>query len=137
MFTNFGLWTMIWFLTMKKNVTIIAEIATTFTGKFYLGLGIRPKLLGSYPYDWDASRTNTYCPSRSTDVRFYRNTAKQAASAKIMLSWLPQATHLPIATGAVFSFWTWLCLAALTYPLIGAGALESFTYHIFKNFFDQ
>ena len=30
-------WTMIWFLTMRRSVTTISEIATTFTGMFYLG----------------------------------------------------------------------------------------------------
>ena len=30
-------WAMIWFLTMRRSVSTISEIATTFTGMFYLG----------------------------------------------------------------------------------------------------
>jgi len=34
---TFATWAMLWFLTMRRKVTTISEIATTFTGMFYLG----------------------------------------------------------------------------------------------------
>jgi CDP-diglyceride synthetase len=101
----FGLWSMVWFLTMRRTVTTIPEIATTFTGMFYLG----------------------YVPSFWVRIRLLDAVAREptqlAPLAAPVLDWvatvfgtrLPlkvtRAIHLPITTGAVFIFWTWLCLA--------------------------
>jgi CDP-diglyceride synthetase len=101
----FGLWSMVWFLTMKRSVTTIPEIATTFTGMFYLG----------------------YVPSFWVRIRLLDSVAREptqlAPLAAPVLDWIAtvfgtrlpvkvtQAIHLPITTGAVFIFWTWLCLA--------------------------
>jgi CDP-diglyceride synthetase len=101
----FGLWSMVWFLTVKRSVTTIPEIATTFTGMFYLGyvpsFWVRIRLIDSVVreptqlapimapiLDWIATVSGTRLPLKVT-----------------------QAVHLPITTGAVFIFWTWLCLA--------------------------
>jgi phosphatidate cytidylyltransferase len=100
----FGLYTMIWFLTMKRTVTKIPEIATTFTGMFYLGyvpsFWVRIRLLG-------AGREPTRLASLAGPLlRMLENRAESS-----LPDWIPRAVHLPITTGAVFIFWTWLCLA--------------------------
>jgi CDP-diglyceride synthetase len=99
----FGLWAMIWFLTMRRQVTTIPEIATTFTGMFYLGyvpsFWVRIRLLG-------AGRE----PTRLAPiVGPWLERLGQTSNA--LPGFIPQAVHLPITTGAVFIFWTWLCLA--------------------------
>lgn len=99
----FGLYAMVWFLTMRQSVATIPEIATTFTGMFYLGyvpsFWVRIRLLG-------ASREPTrLAPLLSPIVNFIQGKATQ------LPNWIPQAVHLPITTGAVFIFWSWLCLA--------------------------
>lgn len=49
----FGCWAMVWFLTMKRTVTTIPEVATTFTGMFLLGyvpsFWVRLRPMGAYP----------------------------------------------------------------------------------------
>jgi CDP-diglyceride synthetase len=100
----FGLWAMIWFLTMKRTVTKLPEIATTFTGMFYLGyvpsFWVRIRLIG-------AGREPTRLASIAGPfLRFLENRAESA-----LPDFIPRAVHLPITTGAVFIFWTWLCLA--------------------------
>jgi phosphatidate cytidylyltransferase len=100
----FGLYAMIWFLTMKRTVTTIPEIATTFTGMFYLGyvpsFWVRIRILG------------TQEPTRLASVAepFLRFLADKS-QAKLVPSFIPQAVVLPITTGSIFIFWTWLCLA--------------------------
>jgi CDP-diglyceride synthetase len=99
----FGLYAMVWFLTMRRSVATIPEIATTFTGMFYLGyvpsFWVRIRLLG-------ASREPTrLAPLLSPLVNFIQGKATQ------LPTWIPQAVHLPITTGAIFIFWSWLCLA--------------------------
>jgi CDP-diglyceride synthetase len=94
---------MIWFLTMRRQVATIPEIATTFTGMFYLGyvpsFWVRIRLFG-------VKREPTrLAPIAGPVLKFL---GKQAES---LPSFVPQAVHLPITTGAVFIFWTWLCLA--------------------------
>lgn len=99
----FGLWAMIWFLTMRRQVSTISEIATTFTGMFYLGyipsFWVRIRLLG-------AGREPTRLAPLAAP--FLNMLGRKAES---LPKFIPQAVHLPITTGAVFIFWTWLCLA--------------------------
>lgn len=100
----FGLWAMVWFLTMRRTVTTIPEIATTFTGMFLLGyvpsFWVRIRLLG-------AGREPTRLASIAEPVmRFVQQKAETT-----LPSYIPQVVHLPITTGAIFIFWTWLCLA--------------------------
>jgi CDP-diglyceride synthetase len=100
----FGLWAMIWFLTMKRSVTTIPEIATTFTGMFYLGyvpsFWVRIRLIGG-------GREPTRLAAIASPVlKFIKTKAENNLPA-----FIPQAIHLPITTGAIFIFWTWLCLA--------------------------
>jgi CDP-diglyceride synthetase len=100
----FGLWAMVWFLTMRRTVTSIPEIATTFTGMFYLGyvpsFWVRIRLLGG-------GREPTRLAAIAGPVLHF---LRQKAETKLP-SFIPQAVHLPITTGAIFIFWTWLCLA--------------------------
>ncbi len=112
----FGLYAMVWFLTMRRSVATIPEIATTFTGMFYLGyvpsFWVRIRLLG-------ANREPTrLAPLLSPMVHFIQGKATQ------LPTWIPQAVHLPITTGAIFIFWSWLCLA---FSDVGA-------YFVGKNF---
>lgn len=112
-----GLWAMIWFLTMKRTVTTIPEIATTFTGMFYLGyvpsFWVRIRLIGG---GRDPTRL---APIAGPVLKFLRRKAEDT-----LPPFIPQAVHLPITTGAVFIFWTWLCLA---FSDVGA-------YFVGKNF---
>jgi phosphatidate cytidylyltransferase len=99
-----GLWAMVWFLTMRRTVTSIPEIATTFTGMFLLGyvpsFWVRIRLLGG-------GREPTRLASIAGPLlRFVQDKAETK-----LPSYIPQVVHLPITTGAIFIFWTWLCLA--------------------------
>ena len=100
----FGLWTMVWFLTMRRKPTTIPEIATTFTGMFYLGyvpsFWVRIRLFGAF------QEPTRLAPLAEPFLRFIQN----KANAKLP-SFVPSAVHLPITSGAIFIFWTWLCLA--------------------------
>jgi phosphatidate cytidylyltransferase len=100
----FGLWAMVWFLTKRRKVTTIPEIATTFTGMFLLGyvpsFWVRIRLLGG-------GREPTRLASIAEPVMRF---VQQKAETKLP-SYIPQMVHLPITTGAIFIFWTWLCLA--------------------------
>lgn len=113
----FGLWAMIWFLTVKRTPTTIPEIATTFTGMFYLGyvpsFWVRIRLIGAN------QEPTRLAPLAEPFLRFVQNKAEAN-----LPSFIPQAVHLPITTGAVFIFWTWLCLA---FSDVGA-------YFVGKNF---
>ena len=99
----FGTWAMIWFLTMRRTASTISEIATTFTGMFYLGyipsFWVRIRLIGS-------GREPTRLAPLVTPL--LERLGKTASS---LPAWIPKAIHLPITTGAVFIFWTWLCIA--------------------------
>lgn len=113
----FGLWSMVWFLTMKRNIATIPEIATTFTGMFYLGyvpsFWVRIRLIG-------AGREPTrLAPIARPVLAFLQQKAESTLPA-----FIPQAIHLPITTGAIFIFWSWLCLA---FSDVGA-------YFVGKNF---
>jgi phosphatidate cytidylyltransferase len=98
-----GLWAMVWFLTMRRRVTHIPEIATTFTGMFYLGyvpsFWVRIRLIGM------GREPTRLAPLTGPMLRYLE------AKGKTLPSFIPQAVHLPITTGAIFIFWTWLCLA--------------------------
>lgn len=99
----FGLWAMIWFLTMRREVSSISEIATTFTGMFYLGyipsFWVRTRLIG-------ADRA----PTRLAPI-MAPFLSMLGTKAEALPNFIPKAIHLPITTGAIFIFWTWLCLA--------------------------
>jgi CDP-diglyceride synthetase len=99
----FGLWSMIWFLTMRRKVSTIPEIATTFTGMFYLGFvpsfWVRIRLFGQ------GQEPTRLAPLAKPILDLL---GRQASS---LPGWIPSAIHLPITTGAVFIFWSWLCLA--------------------------
>jgi phosphatidate cytidylyltransferase len=98
-----GLWAMIYFLTMRRTVTPIPDIATTFTGMFYLGyvpsFWVRIRMIGM------GREPTRLAPITGPMLQFLETKGKT-------LPWfIPQAVHLPITTGAIFIFWTWLCLA--------------------------
>lgn len=98
---------MVWFLTKRtKTTTTISDIATTFTGMFYLGY---------IPSFWVRTRLIHHDPRVMTRLApvlkpFLDGLVKQANRVlppPVSLSVFP----LPITTGAVFIFWTWLCIA--------------------------
>jgi len=97
----FGLWAMIWFLTRRRQFSTIPEIATTFTGMFYLGyvpsFWVRIRLLGD-----NMEPTRMY--KLMGPVRAF---LKKKFDILIPKSWI----RTPITTGAVFIFWSWLSLA--------------------------
>ena len=101
-----GLYAMIWFLTMKRSVTTISEIATTFTGMFYLGyvpsFWVRIRLLD---FGGLAAKTRL-APIVGPFLKLLHIKAENNLPGALL-----NAVHLPITTGAVFIFWTWLCLA--------------------------
>lgn len=97
----FGLWAMIWKLTMRRQIATIPEICTTFTGMFYLGyvpsFWVRTRLLGA-----TALPTRLY-PFTTT----FRNYLQDKFGFLV-----PQIlVENPITTGSVFIFWSWLSLA--------------------------
>lgn len=98
-----GLWAMVWFLTMRRTVTPIPEIATTFTGMFYLGyvpsFWVRIRMIGM------GREPTRLAPLTGPMLRFLE------AKGQALPWFIPQAVHLPITTGAIFIFWTWICLA--------------------------
>ena len=100
----FGCWAMIWFLTMKRSVTTIPEIATTFSGMFYLGyvpsFWVRLHLMG-------ASSQQTKLASLMTPFLGFIE-----KKADIFLpNFITDAIVTPFTGGAVFIFWAWLSLA--------------------------
>jgi CDP-diglyceride synthetase len=100
----FGLWTMVWFLTMRRKPATIPEIATTFTGLFYLGY---------VPSFWVRVRTwgapiefTRLAPWTQPMMDFLQRKAQTNLPALV-----PKAIVLPASPGAIFIFWTWMCLA--------------------------
>lgn len=99
----FATYAMIWFLTMRRKVSTIPEIATTFTGMFYLGyipsFWVRIRLIGG-------SRE----PTRLAPILgpILEALGQKASS---LPAFLPKCIHLPITSGAVFIFWTWISIA--------------------------
>ena len=99
----FALLSMGWFLTMRKQTTSIPEISTTFTGMF---------LLGYIPSFWVRIRAigSDVPPTRLAKLAEpFLSFIGQKADA--LPSFLPKFVHLPMTTGAVFIFWTWLSIA--------------------------
>lgn len=99
----FATYAMIWFLTMRRKVSTIPEIATTFTGMFYLGyipsFWVRIRLIGSGQE-----------PTRLAPILgpILQALGQKASS---LPAFLPKCIHLPITSGAVFIFWTWISIA--------------------------
>ena len=98
---TFGLWAMIWFLTMRRQFSTIAEIATTFTGMFYLGyvpsFWVRTRLIG-------ASMAPTRVYALMAPLRSYlKSTFDIIIPDRLIVN--------PFTIGAVFIFWSWLSLA--------------------------
>jgi CDP-diglyceride synthetase len=97
----FGLWAMIWFLTMRKSYSSIPEIAATFTGMFYLGyvpsFWVRLRLVGA-----DMEPTRLY--SLLKPFRLYLKTRFDVLIPDRLI-------RFPFTTGSVFIFWSWLSLA--------------------------
>ncbi|KAG7339579.1 phosphatidate cytidylyltransferase [Nitzschia inconspicua] len=98
----FGLWAMTWKLTMRQQIATIPEIATTFTGMFYLGyvpsFWVRTRLIGA-----DATPTRLY-PFTLSFRTFLKEKFGFLLPPQIMI-------ENPITTGSVFIFWSWLSLA--------------------------
>jgi len=94
---------MMWFLMMRQQVTNISEIATTVTGMLYLGyipsFWVRLRLLG-------AARGETRLAPLVEPLLNFLGT-----KASNLPAFIPKSIHLPITTGAIFIFWTWLCIA--------------------------
>lgn len=96
---------MIWFLTMRRKVSTIPEIATTFTGMFYLG----------------------YIPSFWVRIRLIQGNSDQPVTllrpilaplldsinsyAKSTFPYFSRFITSPITAGSVFIFWTWISIA--------------------------
>ena len=102
----FGIGSMVWFLTMRRVVSTIPEIATTFTGMFLLGyvpsFWVRIRLIDDLMGGRQPTRL---APILSPMLEFFGRTASE------LPNFLPKAVHLPITAGAIFIFWTWLCIA--------------------------
>ena len=97
----FGLWAMIWFLTMRQSYTTIPEIAATFTGMFYLGyvpsFWVRLRLLGA-----------DMAPTRLHGIL---GPLREFLKVKFDVLIPDGLIRSPITSGAVFIFWSWLSLA--------------------------
>eukprot|EP00986_Skeletonema_menzelii_P002391 scaffold647_cov150-Skeletonema_menzelii.AAC.38 len=98
----FSTWTMIWFLTMRRNITTISEIATTFTGMFYLGY---------IPSFWVRIRQLGADVVEPTRLKPLVKPLFERLGQNNLLAYLPKKIHYPITTGSNFIFWTWLCIA--------------------------
>jgi len=98
-------------------VTTISEIATTFTGMFYLGyipsFWVRIRTIGG------GREATRLAPIVRPMLDFFSKTTTTALPA-----FLPKSVHLPITTGAIFIFWTWISIA---FADVGA-------YFVGKNF---
>ena len=88
---------------MKRTITTIPEVATTFTGMFYLGyvpsFWVRLRALGRYPE-----------PTRIAHIvrpmlSFFE------AKKQVLPAFIPQAIWLPITSGSIFIYWSWISLA--------------------------
>ena len=92
---------MIWFLTMRRENSTIPEIATTFTGMFYLGyvpsFWVRVRLIGA--------------GMEPTRVASLMGPIRQVLQRRFGILIPNSLIHLPFTTGAVFIFWSWLSLA--------------------------
>lgn len=95
---------MMWFLTIRRQATSIADIATTFTGMFYLGyipsFWVRTRILGT-------AGTTRLGPI----VKPVLDSIQRLSGREFIPKFVPNSIHLPITEGSVFIFWTWLCIA--------------------------
>lgn len=100
---TFAMVSMVWFLTMRREITTIAEIATTFTGMFYLGyipsFWVRIRILGG------ETQPTRLAPLLAPLL------ASIGQTTKVLPAFVPKTVHFPITTGAIFIFWSWLCIA--------------------------
>lgn len=96
-----GLWAMVWKLTMRRQIATIPEIAATFTGMFYLGY---------VPSFWVRTRL---IADKVEPTRLYPITSAMRSLLYERFGFLLPQTfiHLPITSGAIFIFWSWLSLA--------------------------
>ncbi len=87
---------------MRRKVSSIAEIATTFTGMFYLGY---------IPSFW--VRTRTITSSHPTLLRPIVAPLLEMLNnfGKSTFPFLCRFIHNPITAGSVFIFWTWISIA--------------------------
>mmetsp|Transcript_5300 Transcript_5300/g.11599 ORF Transcript_5300/g.11599 Transcript_5300/m.11599 type:complete len:596 (+) Transcript_5300:114-1901(+) len=95
-------WAMIWFLTMRRSVSTIGEIATTFTGMFYLGY---------IPSFWVRIRQLGGDIVQPTRLAPLVKPLLDRLGQKKLPAFLPKTIQFPITAGANFIFWTWLCIA--------------------------
>lgn len=99
----FGTWAMIWKLTMRRKIATIPEIATTFTGMFYLGY---------VPSFWVRIRTIGSAEMMEPTRLFPATLAMRTFLEQKLGFLIPKSlVHLPITSGAVFIFWSWISLA--------------------------
>jgi len=99
----FGTWAMIWKLTMRRKIATIPEIATTFTGMFYLGY---------VPSFWVRIRT-IGAGAMMEPTRLFPATLAMRTFLEQKFGFLvPKLlVHSPITSGSVFIFWSWISLA--------------------------
>jgi CDP-diglyceride synthetase len=99
----FATYAMIWFLTMRRSASSLSEIASTFTGMFLYGyvpsFWVRIRLIGGQ------REPSRLAPLVTPMLSLLGKTASS------LPAWIPKAIHLPITTGAVFIFWSWLSIA--------------------------
>lgn len=99
----FATYAMMWFLTMRRTVTTIPEIATTFTGMFYLGyipsFWVRIRMIGTHVLDVPLRETTRLGPVLAPIIQ------------PILGKMKDMGIMSPITTGSVFIFWTWISIA--------------------------
>lgn len=97
---------MVWFLTMKREISTISDIATTFTGMFYLGY---------IPSFWVRIRASGRLVPESTPTRLAEVLKpfldRIVQGGQKLPDFVPKTIHLPITEGSVFIFWTWISIA--------------------------
>ena len=93
---------MVYLLTSKKKTSTIADISSTLMGIVYLG---------HLPSFWIRTRTH----GRFEPTRIASAAAPVLAAfgkkAKDLPKWLPATVHLPVTAGAVFTCWSFICIA--------------------------
>lgn len=98
---SFGTLAMLWLLTMRRQTSTIADIATTFTGMFYLGY---------IPSFWVRARTlGATTPTQLFPI--IKPILEKMSILKLIPKSIQNSIQLPITVGSAFIFWTWLCIA--------------------------
>lgn len=101
----FGTYAMIWFLTMRRKVSTISEIATTFTGMFYLGyipsFWVRIRGIQATPDQPVTLLRPLVVPLLKTITTFTKNT----------FPYISRFISSPVTVGSTFIFWTWISIA--------------------------